>query len=204
MLEACLVEAAQRTPATDGGHAEPLPDLVRFWCEAFDAQDPATSQHCRRVADYSLPLAAVLGFSGEQLQWFRIGALLHDLGKTLIAQDILGKPGQLSQDEWFRVRQHPAVGAQMLAAAGMPAEVASMIYSHHEHWDGGGYPDGLHGEGIPLAARVLCVADVYDALTSARSYRNTLSSDEALGVMASDTGIILDPALFAVFCAIIR
>jgi HD-GYP domain-containing protein (c-di-GMP phosphodiesterase class II) len=116
---------------------------------------------------------------------------------------MLKKPGGLDDREWEEMRAHTTVGDQIVAELGFPYDLRPMVRSHHERWDGAGYPDGLSGEAIPLIARVLCIADVYDALTTDRSYRSAFSQDEALTIMENEAGKMIDPRLFGVFKSVI-
>ncbi len=125
--------------------------------------------------------------------------MLHDVGKLVISSEVLNKPGPLTELEWEMVRQHPVHGVEMLEDIDFPWDVRPIVESHHERWDGHGYPHRLAGENIPLTARILCIADVYDALTSARSYKRPLSHQEAIDVMRHDVGLQFDPALFPAF-----
>ena len=159
-----------------------------------------TQGHCVRVADLACALwARVSAGNDGSLFWFRIGALLHDVGKLMVPADVLNKPGKLTDEEWALVRKHPSAGVELLADIEFPWDVRPIVESHHERWDGRGYPHGLAGEEIPLMARVLCIADVYDALTSHRSYKRALSHSEAMDIMRADVGTQFDPALFVAF-----
>ena len=177
--------------------------VVSAWAASIDAKDPYTAGHCSRVADYACRLAQDVGFSGRELTWFRMGGFLHDVGKTEVPLEILNKPGKLTDEEWVAMKNHTVAGAEIVEKLNFPWEILPIVRNHHERWNGTGYPDGLAGEDIPLTARILCVADVYDALTTARSYRPALSRDEALQIMERDAGIGLDPDLFARFREII-
>ena len=179
-------------------------DVVRKWGESIESKDIHTQGHCERVADLSTALAAKAGFDETSLFWFRIGALLHDVGKLIVPAEVLNKPGKLTDEEWALVRKHPEAGEQMLADVQFPWDVAPMVRSHHERWDGKGYPDGLAGEDIPLTARILCVADVYDALTTERSYKRAFSQLEAIEIMRREIGKQFDPHLFAKFEEMVR
>jgi HD-GYP domain-containing protein (c-di-GMP phosphodiesterase class II) len=128
-----------------------------------------------------------------------MGALLHDVGKITVPAEILNKPGALTDEEAAIMRQHPARGETLISGVGFPWDIRPMIRHHHERWDGRGYPDRLAGPQIPRAARILCIADVFDALTSARSYRSAYSPAKAAAMMRADSGAIFDPALLAVF-----
>ncbi len=179
-------------------------DVVRKWGESIESKDIHTQGHCERVADLSGALAAKAGLDENSLFWFRIGALLHDVGKLIVPAEVLNKPGKLTDEEWALVRKHPEAGEQMLADVQFPWDVSPMVRSHHERWDGKGYPDGLAGEAIPLPARILCVADVYDALTTERSYKRAFSQLEAIEIMRREVGKQFDPQLFVKFEEMVR
>ncbi|HVG43966.1 MAG TPA: HD domain-containing phosphohydrolase [Longimicrobium sp.] len=172
--------------------------LVRFWGEAIEAKDRYTGGHCERVADYACRLATEAGIGEREMVWFRMGAFLHDLGKTEVAEEILNKPGRLTDEERAAMERHPVIGDEMLAPVEFPWDIRPMVRSHHERWDGRGYPDGLVADAIPVSARILRIADVFDALTTARSYRRRLLPEEALAIMEDDVGSF-DPELFAIF-----
>ena len=180
-------------------------DVVRKWGESIEEKDIYTQGHCIRVADLSCALwRRVCADDDTSLFWFRIGALLHDVGKLMIPAEVLNKAGKLSDEEWTLIRQHPSAGVELLADIEFPWDVRPIVESHHERWDGRGYPHGLVAEAIPLTARVLCIADVYDALTSVRSYKQAFTHDEAIEIMRGDVGSAFDPALFAAFEEIVR
>ena len=143
--------------------------------------------HCQRVSDYAVRLGRRVGMPDEQLDALRVAAVLHDIGKICIPAGILNKPGPLTEKEQVLVRTHPAAGEEICSPLKSLRPVLPIIRHHHERMDGSGYPDGLAGEEIPLAARVLQVADIYDALTSDRPYRETLTSTEALRIINEET-----------------
>ena len=172
--------------------------LVRFWGESIEAKDRYTSGHCQRVADYACLIAREAGLSDWELTWFRMGAFLHDVGKMDVPAEILNKPARLTEEERRLMERHPAAGDEMLASVEFPWDVRCMVRSHHERWDGSGYPDRLAGEAIPRAARMLRIADIFDALTSVRSYRESLSPQRALEMMEEDIAGF-DPELFSIF-----
>ena len=172
--------------------------LVRTWGESIEAKDRYTAGHCVRVAEYACRLAERAGLAEHEIVWFRMGAFLHDLGKTEVPAEILNKPGRLTPDERTLMERHTVVGEAMLARVEFPWDVRPMVRSHHERWDGSGYPDGLAGLDIHPAARILRIADIFDALTTARSYREPLSPDQAYQAMEEDEGSF-DPELFAHF-----
>jgi HD-GYP domain-containing protein (c-di-GMP phosphodiesterase class II) len=173
--------------------------VVEQWAESIEAKDRYTAGHCGRVADYAVRLAAASGFKGRDLTWFRMGGFLHDVGKTGVPLEILNKPGKLTDEEFLLMQSHTTMGDDIVAPLNFPWDIRPLVRSHHEKWDGTGYPDRLKGEEIPFAARILCVADVYDALTSARSYRPALSQAEAFKIMDRESGTTLDPVLYARF-----
>jgi putative nucleotidyltransferase with HDIG domain len=172
--------------------------IVRMWGESIEAKDRYTRGHCQRVADYACRLAEEAGFSSADVVWFRMGAFLHDVGKTEVPADILNKPGKLTDEERLIIERHTVIGDEMLASTEFPWDIRPMIRWHHERWDGGGYPDGLVGSAIPLSARILRIADIFDALTTTRSYRQPLTPAEAFQIMKNDAGSF-DPELFTLF-----
>ena len=175
-------------------------DVVRKWGDSIESKDVYTQGHCVRVADLACALwTRVATPDDTPLFWFRIGALLHDVGKLMVPAEVLNKPGKLTDEEWAMVRGHPTAGVELLADIEFPWDVRPIVESHHERWDGRGYPHNLAGDAIPLAARVLCIADVYDALTSQRSYKRAYSHEEAIDIMRQDVGTQFDPALFPIF-----
>ncbi|MEX1182696.1 MAG: HD domain-containing phosphohydrolase [Gemmatimonadota bacterium] len=174
--------------------------VVSQWgTEAIASKDPYTAGHSERVSEYTWRLAAAVGISARELTWFRIGAFLHDVGKTAVPASVLNKPGMLSETEWGMIRQHTLVGHEIVGSLDLPFDVRPMVRSHHERWDGQGYPDRLAGDAIPLAARILSVTDVYDALTTRRCYRNPFSPHEARLILQHQAGRALDPHLVSAF-----
>jgi putative nucleotidyltransferase with HDIG domain len=172
--------------------------LMRRWGESIEAKDRYTGGHCERVAEYACLLAGEVALQPGEMLWFRMGAYLHDIGKTGIPEAILNKPGPLTPEERALVRTHAELGEQMLAGVEFPWDVPGMVRWHHERWDGRGYPDGLCGQEIPLPARILCIADVFDALTTARSYHVAMTPAQAIRQMEADASAF-DPELFSVF-----
>jgi putative nucleotidyltransferase with HDIG domain len=173
-------------------------DLVGAWARSIESKDPYTLGHCERVADYACALARAANIDESSLFWFRIGALLHDVGKIAVPIEVLNKPGKLTAEERALMERHPEAGVALLKDVEFPWDVLPMVRSHHERWDGRGYPDRLTGEAIPLHARILSLADVFDALTTHRPYRPPFSPEKALQIMRDDAGAF-DPALFPVF-----
>ena len=173
--------------------------MARRWGESIEAKDRYTQGHCVRVAELACAIAARAGFDERSLFWFRIGALLHDVGKLVIPPEVLNKPGKLTDEEWALMRSHTTAGVEMLADIEFPWDIRPVVESHHERWDGQGYPHGLAGEAIPLVARILAIADVYDALTTVRSYKNALTHAEAVAMLRRDIGSLFDPRVFTWF-----
>lgn len=173
--------------------------IVREWGESIESADAYTQGHCTRVAALACRLGQAAGLPEEDLRWFRMGALLHDVGKVAVPESVLKKPGRLTDEEFEVMKQHPEVGVELLRGIDFPWDVRPMIRHHHEKWIGGGYPAGIGGEEIPFAARILTVADVWDALTTTRSYRSAFDHDRAMSIMEEESGRTLDPALFALF-----
>ena len=173
-------------------------EMAMQWGDSIESKDRYTQGHCERVAFFGCVLADSAGFNSRSLFWFRIGALLHDIGKIIVPTDVLNKPGKLTDEEWAIMKRHPQAGLELVADIDFPGDISAIIRNHHERWDGTGYPDGLPGEQIPLAARILCVADVYDALTTTRSYRAGLTHARAAEIMRASTGQF-DPHLLEMF-----
>ncbi len=165
------LELAVAAPPTD---SRALSAVLGTFRQAMLVADPATSMHCERVAGYAVEIARELGLDSEAVEAVRLGAALHDVGKTRVPAAILHKAGRLTAEEFEIVKQHPAWGLEMLDTVECPATVRAMVGLHHEKHDGTGYPDGLSGDEIPVAAAIICIADVYDALITRRSYRQAL------------------------------
>ena len=174
-------------------------DIVSAWARSIESKDRYTLGHCERVADYACAIARVLDFDESTLFWFRIGALLHDVGKIVVPIEVLNKPGRLTPEERALMESHPVAGVDLLKDVEFPWDILPMVRSHHERWDGAGYPDRLSGESIPLDARILAVADVFDALTTDRPYRRAFTREEALRMMHDDSGKSFDPKVFEAF-----
>ena len=173
-------------------------EMAHHWGDSIESKDHYTQGHCQRVAFFACVLADSSGMNSRSLFWFRLGALLHDIGKIIVPTEVLNKAGDLTDEEWAIMKRHPEAGLELVADIDFPGDVRAIIRNHHERWDGTGYPDGLAGEEIPFAARILCVADVYDALTTARSYRDSLSHGRAADVMRASKGQF-DPHLLEMF-----
>ncbi|HEX6534261.1 MAG TPA: HD domain-containing phosphohydrolase [Gemmatimonadaceae bacterium] len=157
--------------------------IVRDWGQSIESADSYTYGHCERVAGYAERVARALGLGDVEQTTIRLGAYLHDLGKVRVPHEILNKPGKLTREEFEVMQMHPVWGIELLATVEFPWDLKPIIRWHHEKHDGSGYPDHLRGDEIPLAAQIICIVDVYDALTTTRSYRSALTKEAALTEM---------------------
>ena len=173
-------------------------EMAHHWGDSIESKDHYTQGHCERVAFFACVLADSSGMDSRSLFWLRLGALLHDIGKIIVPTEVLNKAGELTEEEWAIMKRHPEAGLELVADIDFPGDVRSIIRNHHERWDGRGYPDGLAGGEIPSSARILCVVDVYDALTTARSYRRSLTHAQAAEEMRASKGQF-DPVLLETF-----
>src|SRR5207302_6217502 len=166
---------------------------------AIEARDPYTRGHWAGVTAIAEAIARRLGWDQERLALLHVGGPLHDIGKLGISDEVLAKPGRLDEHELAQIREHPKLGARMLLRVAALRGALPYVLYHHERWDGNGYPTGRAGEQIPLEARVLAVADAFDAMTSDRPYRPALDREEALDEVARCAGTQFDPAIVGVF-----
>jgi diguanylate cyclase (GGDEF)-like protein/putative nucleotidyltransferase with HDIG domain len=184
-------------------HVQQVSDLhlatIEALALAIDAKDQSAQSHIRRVQVYAAGLARALGMSENEIQGVKTAALLHDIGKLAVPEHILSKPGPLTQEEFQKIRIHPQVGAEIISGVPFPYPVAPLILSHHERWDGKGYPAALKGEEIPLGARILTVVDYFDALMSERPYHKAMSFAAAIGLLHQEGGKALDPRVVQAF-----
>jgi HD-GYP domain-containing protein (c-di-GMP phosphodiesterase class II) len=157
--------------------------------------DPSLAGHAARVTDLSARLAAWLEWDDARLYSIYVGVPLHDIGKVAVSARILGKPGPLDPDEIAEIQRHPAVGARLIGPIGHAYEALPFVMYHHERWDGGGYPSGLSGTDIPEGARILAVADAFDAMTTTRPYRQALPIERALREIERCAGTQFDPTM---------
>ena len=174
-------------------------DSVKVLAEAIDAKDPYTRGHSDRVKRMSLAIAKKMGFSEERLENLEYGALLHDIGKIGIKDEVLQKQGPLSNEEYQYIREHPLIGVKIVEGVEFFKDKIPMIRHHHEHYDGRGYPDGLAGEAIPLEARIISLPDAFDAMTSARPHRGVMPLQGVLAELEKCRGRQFDPKVLEIF-----
>lgn len=166
---------------------------------ALESRDVETEAHSIRVMKYARALSEAMGITGKPLQDIEYGVFLHDIGKIAVPDAILHKPGKLTEEEWTKMREHPARGRYLLAGIKFLEGGINVVYCHHERWDGKGYPRGLRAEQIPLGARIFAVSDALDAMTSDRPYRAALPYDRACDEILANSGSQFDPAVVKVF-----
>lgn len=174
-------------------------EFIETLASALDARDPYTAGHSRRVSEYACAIGGAMGLSHPELSEIRIGALLHDIGKLGISDAILLKPGKLTEEENALIQEHPTIGRRILEGVNAFQPYLAVVELHHENWDGTGYPHGLRGNDTPLTARIVKIADAYDAMTSDRPYRKGISHERALAVFEQISGNQLDPSVVEAF-----
>jgi putative two-component system response regulator len=164
---------------------------------AIEVRDSYTRGHVERVRDYALLMAKILGWQDQRLEDLRFAAILHDIGKIHVRENVLLKEGPLNDEEWEEIKKHPSIGAEMVKNVPYLVSAIPAILHHHERWDGQGYPDHLAGESIPLMARIVAVADAFDAMTSNRSYQKIRSLQSAYDEIVSAVGMRYDPKVIS-------
>jgi putative nucleotidyltransferase with HDIG domain len=174
-------------------------EFVGSLAHALDARDPYTAGHSRRVSNYACAIARAMGLAEQEVETIRVGALLHDLGKIGISDLVLHKPGRLTADETELIRQHPVIGRRILDNVHGLEPYLAIVELHHENWDGSGYPRGLKGAETPLQARIVKVADSYDAMTSDRPYRRGMTHAQAMAILQKVSGSETDPEIVRAF-----
>jgi putative two-component system response regulator len=177
---------------------------IEGWSHAMDLRDKETEGHTQRVTELTLKMAKAYGIKPSEIVHIRRGVLLHDIGKLGVPDSILHKPDKLTDEEWQVMRKHPQLAYEMLYSIDYLRPAIEIPFCHHEKWDGSGYPRGLKGEEIPLAARMFSVVDVWDALTSDRPYRSAWDKKQALGYIKDQSGKHFDPSMVELFCNVIR
>ena len=177
---------------------------IKVLAQTIDARDHYTHSHSQNVARFAVIIATELALSAKEIENIREACELHDLGKIGIMDTILTKPSALTSQEWAQMRRHPEIGAQILEPLTFLGEVTELVREHHEHYDGSGYPDGRKGEDIPLGARIIHLADAYETMRSARSYRkDPLLKEDAIAEIKKNSGTQFDPKLVEVFLRVV-
>jgi len=196
------LEAEKERVEVEKRHVEEIASLnmrtIEALALAIEAKDHTTHTHLQRVRTYAVEMAKELGLSDEQIEALRAAALLHDIGKLAVPEQIINKPGLLTPEEFEKMKVHPLVGAEILERVAFPYPVAPIVRCHHERWDGTGYPEGLSGEQIPIGARILATVDCLDALASDRQYRPALPLPEAMAKVKEKAGTWFDPKVVAI------
>lgn len=172
---------------------------IQTLSKTIEAKDPYTSGHANRVEDYALALATAIGLSEDKIQNIKTAAVLHDIGKIAINDNILNKATRLTSEEYAQIMRHPSVGADIISKMDFFKDIEDIVRYHHERYDGKGYPEGLKGDDIPVEACILAIADAYDAMTSDRPYRDALSKEEALDEIKNNAGSQFHPQLAEAF-----
>jgi putative nucleotidyltransferase with HDIG domain len=184
--------------------AEAYDTTLEGWARALELRDEETEGHSRRVTETTIKIAKALELSDESLEHIRRGALLHDIGKMSIPDDILHKPGKLTPEERVIVQEHPTTAYKLLSPIPFLKEALEIPYSHHEKWDGTGYPQGLREREIPLSARIFAVADVWDAICSERPYNSAWPRDKAIKYLLEQSGTHFDPRIVDIFLDLVE
>jgi putative nucleotidyltransferase with HDIG domain len=182
--------------------SEAVVEFIESLTSALDARDPYTAGHSRRVSQYACAIARAIQLPPQEIEVIRIGALLHDIGKIGVRDSILQKPGKLTEEENSQIQEHPTIGRKILEGVQGFQPYLPIVELHHENWDGTGYPRRLRREDAPLAARIVKIADAYDAMTSDRPYRRGMGHEEALAVIARCSGTQMDPDIVDVFLSL--
>lgn len=201
---AALQAARHLAGRTDGtGPADQHIATIEALARAIEARDQTEPEHVSRVQQYAVALARAMELSEADVQSIRVAALIHDIGMLAVPEHILSKREPLTPEEFQKIRNHPRVGAELTAATPYPRAIAPLIRGHHERWDGLGYPDGLHGEAIPLGARIIALAEHFDAVTADRPYHTAMPIETAVKLLHQDAGGAFDPALVSRFVALL-
>ncbi|MCK4679629.1 response regulator [bacterium] len=198
-LESMVEERTKQLSAANEDLRRLFTGSIKALAQALEAKDEYTQGHSARVAEESVSIARYLSLSDTEIQRIWLAGYLHDIGKIGIKEAVLNKPGKLNEEEWDLIQQHPVVAGRILGPIPELSDIIDIIVHHHERYDGSGYPDGLEGNSIPLGARILAVADTYDALTSRRPYRDSLTLEEAHRILEEAAGTYLDPVIARAF-----
>src|SRR6266700_1272489 len=196
------LEAEKERVEVEKRHVEQIASLnmrtIEALALAIEAKDHTTHTHLQRVRTYAVAVASELNLPNDEIEALRAAALLHDIGKLAVPEQIINKPGKLTPEEFEKMKVHPLVGAEILDRVAFPYPVAPIVRSHHERWDGTGYPEGLSGENIPIGARILAAVDCLDALASHRQYRPALPLSEAMEKVKEKAGTWFDPSIVSI------
>lgn len=173
--------------------------VVKSILDTLKVKSSYESGHSSRVSKFCVSMGEALGMGDEAINELRVAGELHDIGKIAVDEYILNNPGQLSESNWSQIKNHPEIGYRLLSSSNEFYSIAKYIIAHHERWDGKGYPKGEKGDNIDLMARIICIADAYDAMISKRPYRDALSEDVAICELKRNAGTQFDPALTKIF-----
>jgi len=198
-LETLVRERTEELEQTNSALARAIYNTVVILIQTIEAKDPYTRGHSLRVSEYSVAIGKKLGLDTHSLQILRLGSLLHDIGKIGVARAVLNKPGELTEDEYDRIKEHIKIGEQILQNVEYFKPILPLIRDHHKWFDGNGYPEESRGPDLLLESQILSVADVYDALTSDRPYRDAMSTEKALAELKNTSGTQLSPEIVDVF-----
>jgi putative nucleotidyltransferase with HDIG domain len=193
-----LMSAVQQT-IKEQSNVSSIDEIISRWVKVLDLRDKETEEHTARVSSIAVELARKYGLKETDIESIRRGALLHDIGKIVIPNEILHKESALSEEEWQIMRLHPTIAKELLSNLNLPEDVLNIPLYHHERWSGTGYPLGLVREEIPLPARIFAVADVWDAINSDRPYRPRFSKEQARKYIIENTGVEFDPDVVRCF-----
>ena len=174
-------------------------NIISTILNTLHEKNPREEQHSQRVSEICQNIGRAIGFSEINISKLKVVGLLHDIGKIAIEEGILNKPGKLTEQERNEIKRHPDIGYRILSSSNEMLELADCVLAHHERWEGTGYPKGLKGEAIPKVARIIALADSYDAMTSERSYRKAMSEEEALIEIRNNAGTQFDPVIAKIF-----
>lgn len=174
-------------------------EIIAALAFALEAKDSYTKGHAERVARYSQIIGQEMNYTIQELKELHLAAFLHDIGKIGVHYTVLNKKDRLDENEFTMIKKHPLLGAMIIKATGVFAHLAPFVQSHHEHWDGSGYPQGLKAKNIPEISRIIAIADTFDALVTDRAYREGLTWQEAISYIEEQSGLLFDPKITSIF-----